>query len=290
MTFGNYGYQRRGGGGIRLVIGAVLALVAVIGYYSKTQVNPVTGEKQHIAMGADQEMALGLQAAPEMAQQMGGAVDPKDDASAAKVAAIGQRLAYETEAAKSPYAQEKNFHFYLLNDNQTINAFALPGGQIFITRALYDKLENEAQLAGVLGHEVGHVINRHGAEHMAQGQLGGGLATAVGVAASDGSGKGQMAAMAAQMANQMAQLHYGRGDELESDAYGMRLMSDLGYDPAEMLGVMRILAEVSKGNKQPEMLQTHPYPESRIEQINQILEKYKDAWSKRQFTKGGQLH
>jgi predicted Zn-dependent protease len=133
------------------------------------------------------------------------------------------------------------------------------------------------------------VINRHGAEHMASSQLGGGLATAVGVAASDGSGKGQLAAMAAQMANQMLQLRYGRKDELESDAYGMRLMSDLGFDPREMLGVMRILAEVSKGNKQPEMLLTHPYPESRIEQINQILAKYKDDWSRRQFTKGAPL-
>lgn len=288
MTYG-YPAQRRGGLPIRLILSIGIALFALVGYYMKTEVNPVTGEKQRVGMGSEQEMALGLQAAPQMMQQMGGEVDPSDP-DAQRVARIGNRLAYETDAAKSPYAKEQNFHFHLLRDPQTINAFALPGGQIFITRALYDRLENDAQLAGVLGHEVGHVIHRHGAEHMATGQLGSMLATAVGVAASDDRGHGQMAAMAAQMANQMVQLKYGRSDELESDAYGLRLMLDLGYDPAEMLGVMRILQEASKGSHQPEMLLTHPYPENRIAQINEILEKYRADIAAKQLTKGAPLH
>jgi beta-barrel assembly-enhancing protease len=292
MSYGDpYGRQatRRGpkvGG--RMIIGLILMVIAFITYYSRTEVNPVTGEKQRVAMGAEQEMALGLKAAPDMARQMGGVVDPARDPDAARVATVGRRLAYDTEAAKSPYAKENNFNFYLLNDTQTINAFALPGGQIFITRALYDRFENEAQLAGVLGHEVGHVIHRHGAEHMATGQLGQMLVTAVAVGASDQQG-GNMAAMAAQMASQMTQLKYGRDDELESDAYGMRLMAEVGYEPAEMLGVMKILAEAGKGSKQPEMLLTHPYPENRMEQIKQILDKYGPEWSKKQLTKGPSL-
>jgi beta-barrel assembly-enhancing protease len=289
MTYGNGYGQRRTAIPIRLIISVGIALFAIVGYYMKSEINPVTGEKQRVGMGTEQEMALGLQAAPQMMQEMGGEVDPRDP-DAQRVMQIGNRLAYETEAAKSPYAQEKNFHFHLLRDPKTINAFALPGGQIFITKALYDKLENEAQLAGVLGHEVGHVIHRHGAEHMATGQLGGLLATAVGVAASDERGRGNMAAVAAQMANQMVQLKYGRSDELESDAYGIRLMLNLGYDPAEMLGVMRILAEASKGGHQPEMLLTHPYPENRIAQINQILEQDKADIASKQLTKGAPLH
>ena len=274
---------------IRLIIGVGIALFALVGYYMKSEVNPVTGEKQRVGMGSDQEMALGLQAAPDMAKQMGGVVDPARDPAAARVAAVGKRLAYDTDAKISDYAKKRNFNFYLLDDPKTINAFALPGGQIFITRALYERLENEAQLAGVLGHEVAHVIHRHGAEHMATGQLGSMLAAAVGVAASDSQTGGGMAAMAAQMASQMVQLKYGRADELESDAYGIRLMLDLGYDPAEMLGVMRILAEASKGGKQPEMLLSHPYPENRIAQINEILEKYKADIASKQLTKGPPL-
>jgi predicted Zn-dependent protease len=291
MSYGDpYGQQRRGGLPIRLIIGVGIVIFALIGYYAKTEVNPVTGEKQHVGMGPEQEMALGLQAAPDMANQMGGALDPKSNPDAAKVAAMGQKLAYDTEAAKSPYAQEKNFHYFLLNDPQTVNAFALPGGQIFITKALYDKLQNEAQLAGVLGHETGHVIHRHGAVQMAKGQLGGMIATAVGVAASDSQSHAQMAQMATQMANQMVQLHYGREDELQADAYGLRLMAQLNYDPAEMLGVMAILKDLEKGGRQPEMMQTHPYAENRIAQINEILAKYKDEWADKHFTKGAPLH
>src|SRR5213075_2104807 len=119
------------------------------------------------------------------------------DPDARMVSEVGLKLVKSTEAFNSPYRD--NFNYYLLNDSKTVNAFALPGGQIFITRALYDRLQNEAQLAAVLGHETGHVINRHAAEHMAKGELGTALVTAVGVGASDDRGHGQMAAYAAAM-------------------------------------------------------------------------------------------
>src|SRR4029078_11918345 len=99
---------------------------------------------------------------------------------------------------------------------------------------LFDKMETEAELAGVLGHEIGHVINRHAAEHMAKGQLGGALVTAVGVGASDDNRRGAHAAMAAQSANQMFQLKFSRSDESESDRYGLKYMAQAGYDPRAM--------------------------------------------------------
>src|SRR3954465_14426638 len=103
MTYG-FGTSRNSGGGcLRFVIAGVIALVGIIGYFSRTQVNPVTGEKQHVAMTVDQEMALGLQSAPEMANQMGGALDPSRDPDAATVARIGKRLVDSTDAARSPY-------------------------------------------------------------------------------------------------------------------------------------------------------------------------------------------
>jgi predicted Zn-dependent protease len=200
---------------------------------------------------------------------MGGAADPARDRDAATVARIGALIVQKSDAQRSPYVG--NFHFYLLNDPNTVNAFALPGGQIFITRALFDKLQNEAQLAGVLGHETGHVINRHAAEHMAKGQLGQMLVTAVGVGASDDRSRGQFAAMAAAMVNDMLQLKYSRTDELEADKYGLMYMSQAGFTPAAMLEVMRILKEASGGRGGSQIFATHPDPDARIEQIQAYL-------------------
>lgn len=266
-----YGYgNRRGGLPLgRLLIAAVVAIGGLVMYMSRTEVNPVTGEKQHIAMNVDQEKALGLEAAPQMAQQMGGVLDPRSDPDAARVAQLGAMLVQKSDASRSPYVG--NFNFFLLKDPETVNAFALPGGQIFITRALYDRLENEAQLAGVLGHEIGHVINRHAAEHMAKGQLGTALVTAVGIGASDDRGRGQMAAYAAMMANQMLQLKYSRSDELESDNFGLKYMSQAGFTPAAMLDVMRILKAASGSRGGSNILATHPDPDARIERIQAYL-------------------
>ena len=159
-----------------------------------------------------------------------------------------------------------------MNDPQTINAFALPGGPIFITRALLSRLENEAQLAGVLGHEIGHVINRHAAEHMAQSQLSQSLAAAAGVAGSGERGGGYSAAVMAQMVGQVVQLKYGREDELESDHYGLTYMAQAGYDPSQMVRVMEILRDASGGGgRGPDFMASHPHPEARIDAIKQFL-------------------
>jgi beta-barrel assembly-enhancing protease len=269
-----YGQGRgRGGFPMRIVIAVVIAGIGLVTYFTRTQVNPVTGEKQRVAMSVDQEKALGLEAAPKMAAQMGGVLDPRQDPDARVVAEVGHKLVNSTEASKSPYVG--NFNFYLLDDPKTINAFALPGGQIFITRALYSRLQDESQLAGVLGHEVGHVIHRHSAQQMAKGQLGQMLVVATGVGASDERGHGQMAAAAAAMANQMMQLKYGRGDESQSDSYGLKLMAQAGYDPRGMLAVMTVLKEAGGGRKQPEFLLSHPLPENRLEDIKRnIAQKY----------------
>ncbi|MGH9428025.1 MAG: M48 family metalloprotease, partial [Terriglobia bacterium] len=259
--------MRRG----RLVMGLIMALVAFASYYGYREVNPITGEKQHIGMSQEQEVAMGLQAAPQMADQFGG-LHP-DSNIQSKVQEIGTRLVRQSVAGSSAY----KFSFNVLKDAETVNAFALPGGPIFITAALLNKLENEAQLAGVLGHEVGHVLARHSAEHMAKSQLAQLLVGAVGVAATDEErpGRGQQAAAAAGLVSQMVNLRYGRHDELESDGLGVRLMSEAGYDPRSMLEVMRILAASSKGGRQPEFLNTHPDPGNREENIKAaIAERY----------------
>ncbi len=289
----SYGYDSGDGGGRpfplgRLIGALVVALIGIAMYMGQTQVNPVTGQKQHVAMSVDQEMALGLQAAPQMAEKMGGDVDASQDPRAGLVEEVGGRLVRNSDAKKSPYVD--NFHFHLLRDPKTVNAFALPGGQVFITEGLLNRLENEAQLAGVLGHEIGHVINRHSAQQMAKGQLGQLLTVAVGVGASGGDDRGRNAQMAAAMVNQMSQLKFSRGDESEADQYGLKYMAEAGYDPVAMLDVMKILQQASPGGKMPEILATHPQPETRFKEIQAELQKAYPDGVPSNLTKGRSLH
>jgi predicted Zn-dependent protease len=204
-----------------------------------------------------------------MIRQMGAReLDPRQDPRAATVQEVGKRLVERTEAAGSPYGD--SFQFHLL-EHDMLNAFALPGGQIFITTTLFDKLKNEAQLAGVLGHEMGHVIHRHSAEHMAKEGLGQALVGAA-VVGSSGDGRGRYAAVAAQIANQMIQLKYSRADESEADTTGIRYMATAGYDPRGMLAVMQVLKDAS-GRGGVEWTQSHPLPENRLQQIAEIIKR-----------------
>ena len=255
--------MRRGGGlKIRLLIGAGIILFTVFKYYSNRGTNPYTGKKQSIEITEEQEILLGLQSAPEMAQQHGG-LYPNQEAQDL-VDKIGNRLVDNSIARETPY----RYDFHLLRDPEAINAFALPGGQIFITYALFKKLENEDQLAGVLGHEIGHVVGRHSAERMANQGLTQGIISGVMVGADQGAG--QMAAMIANVVN----MKYGRGDELESDDLGVKFMIDAGYQPEEMIGVMQILKAAAGPDRTPEFQSTHPDPENRIEKIKEAIEKY----------------
>lgn len=261
--------ERRGGS--PLMIALIIAIVGLFMYFTQTEKNPITGEKQHVAITPEQEIRLGLQAAPEMADQMGGAV-PSSDPRSQEVQKIGQEIATKTDARKGPW----HFQYHLLSDPETVNAFALPGGQIFITLGLLNKLQTEAQLAGVLAHETGHVIQRHSAQQMAKGQLGQLLiaATSVGFNDPNSPNRAQQAAMIASIVNQVTQLRYSRKDELEADQWGLRLMTQAGYDPKAMLEVMKILEEASPGGHQPEMLLTHPYPHHRMEKIREYLNEH----------------
>mgnify|MGYP001207736565 FL=1 len=151
---------------IQLIIGLVVAAFSLLSYFGSSSINPITGEKQHVGgMSPKEEVAMGLQSAPQMAAQMGGLT--QDARARQLVAAVGAKVVAGSVAAKSGYP----FKFHTLADPRTVNAFALPGGQIFITMSLLSRLETEGQLAAVLAHEVGHVIARHSAEHIAKDQL-----------------------------------------------------------------------------------------------------------------------
>ncbi|MBA3237094.1 MAG: M48 family metalloprotease [Parachlamydiaceae bacterium] len=265
----NYDSNQRPSSGIgaRLILAVIIALIGFFMYMRQVEVNPVTQEKQHVAISPDQEIRLGLESAPEMAREMGGVVS-SNNPRAIEVQKLGKYLVNHSIAKNSPW----KFHFHLLADPQTVNAFALPGGQIFITMGLFNKLQNEAQLAGVLAHEMGHVIERHSAQQMATNQLGQALVIAVGTAASDQSNSSYRIAA---VVNQALQLSYSRQDESEADIWGLKVMSSAGFNPEAMVDVMLVLKEASKGNPGIEIFQSHPNPDLRIKQIQEYLAKNK---------------
>jgi len=267
---GRMSTRRGGGAGGRLIMALVLAVVAIAGYFMSTrnEYNPITDENQRISLTVQEEIALGLQSAPQMASEFGG-LDP-DQNLQATVDDIGQKIVQASEAKDTEYP----FDFHVLADTQTINAFALPGGQVFITRALLNLLDTEGEVAGVLGHEIGHVVGRHSAEQIAKSQLIKGLAGAAGVGLYDP--QNPQSATAAQMAmvvGSMINMKYGRDDELQSDRLGVEFLAEAGYDPRAMLHVMEILEQASGGARQPEFMSTHPNPGNRIEEIQQEIDK-----------------
>jgi len=268
-----YGNQSDGWLDLRFVIGIVIALAGIVMYFAHTSVNPTTGEKQHVSLTPDQEIALGDQAAPEEAARMGGEV-PLYDPQAQEVQAVGDRVWHRSQAAKGPYP----YHYHLLRDTRTVNAFALPGGEIFITKGLLDRLTTEGELAGVLGHETGHVVERHVAQQLAKGQLGRMLVAGTAVAAS-GRRNGYSTAIVAGLLDHVAQLRFSRADESQADQKGLEFMTQAGYDPRAMLHVMQVLQQVTgTTGRPPQILVTHPYPEQRMRDI--------DAWIRSRYPDG----
>jgi len=221
--------MRRGGLKFRLLIGVAIVAFAFVKKCGNKTVNPYTQRVQNISMDPQQEIAIGIQSA----------------------------MARET-----PY----KYDFHLLADNRTVNAFALPGGQIFITYALLSKLKTKDQVAGVLGHEIGHVLGRHSAERIAESEFWKTISTGASVGADAGG-------MVNQFGNSTL-LKNGREDELESDELGVLFMINAGYNPKEMISVMKVLKQAAGPNRTPEFQSSHPDPENRIQHIQKAINKY----------------
>ncbi len=268
---GTGGQQPRSFGGTRgrkvggtLIIGLVVAGFALFRFCSTSDYNEILETNQYVGINEEQEIAIGLESAPQMIQQYGG-LHPSEQAQQ-YVKQVGKRLVETSDASKTPY----RYDFHLLAHPEIVNAFALPGGQVFITEALFKRLENEEQLAGVLGHEIGHVVARHGAERIAKMELTQGLTGAAVIASGDYS-----TAQAAQMIGNLINMSYGRDQELLSDELGVRFMVSAGYDPNALIGVMKILEQASGGGERPpEFASTHPSPENRVQRIRDAIVKY----------------
>jgi predicted Zn-dependent protease len=251
--------QSSGGGSARLILGAVIALISLISYFGSSEFNPVTGEQQFVSLTVDQEIALGIQSAPSMVEQYGGLYQNSDIQN--QIRRIGNRLVQDSVAGTTPW----EFQFYVL-DSDVINAFALPGGPVFITTGLLFQLESEDAAAGVIAHEIVHVLARHSAQRIAKSDLTNGMIGAVGVASGD-----RETTQAVALIGNLVNMQYGRDDEIESDTLGVCLMISAGYNPDAMVDVMEVLAQAGGGSRQPEFFSTHPNPDNRIGQIERAI-------------------
>ncbi|MDX1493463.1 MAG: M48 family metalloprotease [Longimicrobiales bacterium] len=224
-------------------------------------VNPATGRREFMLVSEQQEIQMGREADPQITAAYGLVDDPELQEY---VSRIGQRMARISERPDLPWS-------FKVVDEPVVNAFALPGGFIYVTRGILTHFDSEAELAGVLGHEIGHVTARHSASQMSRQQLQQ-VAVVGGMIVSETFREyGGIAVAGLQLMN----LSYSRDDELQSDRLGLRYMTRVGYDPDALVGVFEMLASVSgsaEGGRVPEWQLTHPYPENRSQQIRQEME------------------
>lgn len=236
--------------------GAALAAVLV----ASCATNPVTGRSELALVSESQEIAMGKQGAAEVAQSIG--LYP-DAAVQAYVSRLGLGLAANSERPQLAWE-------YQVLDDPSVNAFALPGGFIFVTRGLLTHLTSEAELVTILGHETGHVTARHSVRQISQAQL---AQLGLGVGSILSSGIRQYSDVVGAGLGLLF-LKFSRDDESQADQLGFRYALAGGYDPRQMIPVFRMLDQQSKmsgGGRLPEWQATHPDPGNRIKATEQRL-------------------
>jgi predicted Zn-dependent protease len=249
----------------QIVAGAILALL----FIGCTKA-PITGRNQLIMVSPQQELALGYASAKEVLQQEKVSTDPQMNAM---VKRVGERIA-RVATANYPIAKNFAWEFFVIDNPEEANAFCLPGGKVFVYSGLFKYVANDAELAAVMGHEIGHALARHGAERMSSGQLaqlGGQILGAV----MQGRGNPQNTAMVMQafgIGTQLGvMLPHSRTQEYEADHIGLVLMAKAGYDPRAALTFWEKFAK--DGQTPPEYLSTHPAPQHRIAKLRSLLPK-----------------
>lgn len=239
-----------------IVITLALAALALLLYACARDY--VTGKRTFTLVSEDQEVAMGAQADPAIVAEFGLYDDPK---LAAYIDSIGQAIARVSHRPNLQYT-------FRVVDSPVVNAFALPGGWVYFTRGILAHFNSEDELAGVMGHEVGHVVARHSAEQMSKAQL-----------AQLGLGIGSIVSETFAQFSQLAEtslalifLKFGRDQESESDRLGVEYSTRLGYDAHKMAGFFRTISRLSEqsGQSIPTFLSTHPNPENREQTVHQL--------------------
>lgn len=237
---------------------ARLVLALAIAASAACATNPVTGQRQMSLLSEAEEMAIGQQQDAEIRREMGVYDDP---ALQRYVSDIGQELARKSHRPNLPWS-------FTIIDSPAINAFALPGGYIYVTRGILAYLDDEAELAGVLGHEIGHVTARHAAQAYTRQAQAGIALTILGIFVPSTQPFTDLGATGLSVLF----LKHGREAELEADRLGVEYGSGAGYDPAGVPRFLSTLARVDALGERgvPNWLSTHPDPGSRVERARPV--------------------
>jgi predicted Zn-dependent protease len=220
-------------------------------------VNPITGEKEFMIMSEEDDVQIGKTYAPEIEKQMGGRIE--NQALQDYIDRVGQQIVAVS------HRRTFDYYFVALND-ESVNALALPGGYVFVTKGILEHMTTEAQLAAVLGHEVAHIVARDVANVMSR-EIGIDILLAVATPRSSSGG----VLMARDLTRQIIGLRFSRKDEKEADLAGLNYMVRAGYNPHGMVETMQMLQNLQQ-TRPVEFFSTHPNPENRIgyltEEIN----------------------
>jgi predicted Zn-dependent protease len=250
-------------------IAGIILIAAMVPAIAGCGINPATGERQFAAlMSPQQEAAVGAQEHQRIMQQFGGAI--KDAALQDYVSMVGQRVARDTERPDVQYT------FHVL-DTPVVNAFALPGGYVYVTRGLLALANSEAQLASVLAHEIGHITARHSAERYSHG-----VVTSLGAAVLSAALDSKGAAQALNTGSDLYITSYSRKQESQADELGIRYLDRAGYNPLAMsefltgLGRYSAFESQEKGQQiqQASYFSTHPQTETRASEAAAIAASY----------------
>jgi predicted Zn-dependent protease len=236
---------------------SVFLSIAALATVSACAVNPVTGKREISLVSEGSEIQMGTENYVPMQQSQGGEYDI-DPVLTKYVSGVGNRLAAVSD-------RQLPYEFVVLN-NSVPNAWALPGGKIAINRGLLTELNSEAELAAVLGHEIVHAAAKHTANRMERGILLQGVIVATAVVTND-SDYGGLAVGGAGIGAQLLNQSYGRGDELESDKYGMLYMSRAGYDPQGAVDLQKTFVRLNDGQSQDwitGLFASHPPSQERV--------------------------
>ena len=225
--------------------------------------NPATGKREFSLMSEAQEIQIGREMDAQIRQEMGLYDDPELQRY---VQRIGMELAKASERPNLPWQ-------FAVLDEPAVNAFALPGGFIYLTRGILPFLDNEAQLAGVLGHEIGHVTARHSAQQYTQATTAGLGVTLLSIFVPEARPFQNLT----ESALGLLFLKHGRDDELQADRLGVEYAANTGWDPAGVAGMLQTLARLDEasGSRRgvPNWLSTHPAPADRVDEVQQYVAK-----------------
>lgn len=243
-----------------------LILIAALVIIPSCAINPVTGERQLMLMSEAREIEMGKQYDPQVISTFG---LYEDEDLESFIVEKG------TEMGKKSHRPDLEYHFRVL-DSPVVNAFAVPGGYIYFTRGILAQFNSEAELIGVLGHEMGHITARHTVSQQSRQQLGQ-LLLIGGMIASE---KFRDFAGYAMQGMQLLFLKYSRDHERESDRIGVQYASQMHYDAQEMAEFFNVLHDMQSGSEQspvPAFLSTHPDPGDRYTAVTRLTEQWKDS-------------